>query len=131
MSSGMDLTGHVSGRSDGRPLSYCHPCRCSRLVSPTNPYKTDGGWLPTCAHAVLPIVTVVPVSFVVVMVMVVIVVVVMIVIMVMVVAMMVVVAIVSMIMMIVFASKRSHWKRRGGSYRTNQSKLAKHPVLHF
>src|SRR6516165_3130888 len=108
MSSGMDLTGHVSGRSDGRPLSYCHPCRCSRLVSPTNPYKTDGGWLPTCAHAVLPIVTVVPVPLIVVMVMVMVMMVVMIVVVIIVMSMMFVIVIMPMIMMIVFPSKRSY-----------------------
>jgi len=132
MSSGMDLTGHVSGRSDGRPLSYCHPCRCSRLVSPTNPYKTDGGWLPTCAHAVLPIVTVVPVPLVVVvMVMIMIVMVVMIVVVIIVMSMMLVVVIMPMIVMIVFPGKRSYREQRGSNYRANQSKLAKHPVLLF
>ena len=85
--------------------------------------------MPTCAHAVLPIVTVVPVPLVVMMVMVMMVVVIVVVIIVM--SMMFVVVIMPMIVMIVFPGKRSYREQRGSNYRANQSKLAKHPVLLF
>ena len=76
--------------------------------------------------------TVVPVPLVVVvMVMIMIVMVVMIVVVIIVMSMMFVIVIMPMIMMIVFPSKRSYREQRGSNYRANQSKLAKHAVLHF
>jgi hypothetical protein len=104
---GLSLEAHSEQHRQATRTTWCW------LVSPANPYKTDGGGAPTCAYAVLPIVTVVPVPMIMMMVVVVMIVMVMIVVIVMgVMFMMFMITIMTMIvpMMIMFPGKRCYWK---------------------